>query len=561
MLTVFRRPLSQPQGVARLDVGNPLSRGIAAWQTGVDLNGFTAVDSGIGYVPEIVPTTQGISRYYIYDGATTGGLNYLNRAFPAIQPITNTLVCLVKLNTDAIVNIGAGISGIMALRRTVAGLNQYQLSADFTDPVNPFFSYETVSGSPSPTVFSIINSTTVTPDDNWHLLIGRSISATSRDFWIDGVLQGSSTTSVTPYQPQRVVVGGVDGISANGAVALSILYNRALNNAEIASISRNPWQIFAPQREYIPLQVGAAALTLTADSGTYSITGQAANLYYNRAISADAGAYSLNGQAAQTLRAAFLSLDAGSYAITGQDASFVYGQAISADAGDYSITGQIADLTRAVVLSADSGAYSIAGQDANLSRSLYLNAVLGSYNITGQDATLTYEQARVINGDAGSYAITGQAADLTRTYVFSADAGSYSISGQNADFALFRALSLDAGSYDILGQNADLLLSRSINADLGVYNISGQNADLLSNRILYADAGSYGISGQDALLAQGRYLLAESGSYAITGQPATLNSIVLFPNPADVRAGVVYGPDGIYTGTLVATSPIYLFDD
>ena len=253
MIPIYRRANSQPQGVARLDVGNPLARGIVAWQTGVDLNGFTAVDDGIGYVPEVVPTTQGISRYYTYDGVTVGGYNYLNRVLPTLQPITNTLVCLVKLNTDAIVNIGGSVSGIMALRRNVAGFNLYQFSADLTNPVNPLFSYETASGTPSPTVFSVINSTTVTPDDNWHLLIGRSISATSRDFWIDGVLQGSSTTSVTPYQPQRVIFGGTDSTAANGAVALSILYNRALTNAEIASISRNPWQIFAQQREYVPL--------------------------------------------------------------------------------------------------------------------------------------------------------------------------------------------------------------------------------------------------------------------------------------------------------------------
>ena len=559
MLTVFRRPLSQPQGVARLDIGNPLSRGIAAWQTGVDLNGFTSVDIGSGPAP-VVPTIKGVARSYSYD-ASVGLFQWLLRTAAVIQPITSTIVCLARVNADYVQTNGGGTFGLAGLTRSAGGLNAIFLSGT-NDGTTSQYEFNVYATTPSPTSLRTLVST-IPVDSDWHLFIGRNTSATSRDFWIDGRLQASDTVSSQPYQPNQFNIGSIGNLNrfGNGDVALTLFYNRALTNAEIASISRNPWQIFAPQREYIPLQVSAAALTLTADSGTYSITGQAANLYYNRAISADAGAYSLNGQAAQTLRAAFLSLDAGSYAITGQDASFVYGQAISADAGDYSITGQIADLTRAVVLSADSGAYSIAGQDANLSRSLYLNAELGSYVITGENATLVYEQARVINGDAGSYAITGQAADLTRTYVFGADAGSYSISGQDADFALFRALSLDAGSYDILGQDADLLLSRSIDADFGVYNISGQNADLLSNRILYADAGSYGISGQDALLAQGRYLLAESGSYAIIGQPATLNSIVLFPNPADVRAGVVYGPDGIYTGTLVASTPIYLFDD
>jgi len=546
MILLPRYRTKQPVGPVEIDRGNPITRGLATVYLptvrypGIDL--ITRVFDTATTRGVLLPSTNGV----VYSTTTSSNwsLNFAPVGITASYPALSVFTLFEQYDTTSTGAIFGGGNSATNYARFVKnndgsilfGPNTNTGGANITGPVlnaNQVYALAAVN------------------------------EGNLRELFYDGVSVASSSSAITFLNAAYGYAGSsfLSGNQRRIGIYCGYVWTRRLTVSEIKSLTDNPWQIFRPQRLFVPVQAGGAALTLTADSGTYSITGQTADLYYNRAISADAGAYSLDGQAAQTLRDALLSLDAGSYAITGQDASFVYGQAISADAGDYSITGQIADLTRTLVLSADSGAYSIAGQDANLSRSLYLNAVLGSYNITGENATLVYEQARVINGDAGSYAITGQAADLTRTYVFSADAGSYSISGQNADFALFRALSLDAGSYDILGQDADLLLSRSIDADFGVYNISGQNADLLSNRILYADAGSYGISGQDALLAQGRYLLAESGSYAITGQPATLNSIVLFPNPADVRAGVVYGPDGIYTGTLVATSPIYLFDD
>jgi hypothetical protein len=47
----------------------------------------------------------------------------------------------------------------------------------------------------------------------------------------------------------------------------------------------------------------------------------------------------------------------------------------------------------------------------------------------------------------------------------------------------------------------------------------------------------------------------------LSGQSANLIVVAQYPNPSDVRAGVVYGPGGIYTGTMVAGKPIYVFDD
>lgn len=547
MILLPRSYSSQPQGPVEIDRSNPITRGLATvflpTQRYPSIDLVTKVFDTATTRGALLPGTNGV-RYAVTGTGITWSLNFAPVGIPASYPALSVFALFEQYDTTTTGAIFGGGNNSTQYARFVKNNDG---SVTFGPNSNTG-----ASGITGP----ILNTNQV-------YALAAINQGNERELFVDAVSVASSSTSIT-------FLNGAYGYAGSSFLAgnfrriglyCGYVWTRRLTPFEIKSLTDNPYQIFKRQNLLIPAQTGGTAYSLTADVGTYTLTGQNADLYYNRAVSADAGAYSLTGQAASLLRDSLLSLDAGSYAITGQDASLDYQKAISADAGSYSITGQIADLTRSVVLSADAGAYVISGQDANLARSAYLDANIGSYAITGEAATLLYEQARVINAQVGSYAITGQFADLTRTYVFSADSGSYDISGQDVEFSFSRALLLDAGSYDISGQSADLLLSRSIDAQLGTYNIDGQPADLLATRILYADAGSYDISGQDAILAQGRYLLAESGSYLITGQPATLNTTVLFPNPADVRAGVVYGPDGIYTGTLVASTPIYLFDD
>ena len=55
---------------------------------------------------------------------------------------------------------------------------------------------------------------------------------------------------------------------------------------------------------------------------------------------------------------------------------------------------------------------------------------------------------------------------------------------------------------------------------------------------------------------------AQAGAFAYLGQDATLITGFLYPPEADVKAGVIYGPGGIYTGTYApAGKAIFIFDD
>lgn len=152
--------------------------------------------------------------------------------------------------------------------------------------------------------------------------------------------------------------------------------------------------------------------TLTADAGSYTITGTAVGLLYNRRLSAGAGSYSL----------------------TGTTAGVFYGRRVLAGVGSYSLTGSTANLLRGRVLSGQSGSYSISGSNAGLLVGRKLTAQGGSYTINGSDATLTKVADKVINAVNGSYNVSGTSENLLLGRLLLNDGGVfYSLNGSNVN--------------------------------------------------------------------------------------------------------------------------------
>ena len=105
---------------------------------------------------------------------------------------------------------------------------------------------------------------------------------------------------------------------------------------------------------------GGGAFTLTASSGTYSLSGVSANLLKGKLLTSSAGAYALSGVSAGIYRAHKLTADAGAYSYTGVAATLTYtpnanAYTLTADNGSYSIAGVAATLTHGVVPSSPSG--------------------------------------------------------------------------------------------------------------------------------------------------------------------------------------------------------------
>ena len=325
----------------------------------------------------------------------------------------------------------------------------------------------------------------------------------------------------------------------------------------------------------------AWARSFNAEAGTFSYTGQDAELIKTAApkeVNAEAGTFSYTGQAATLARSLSVNAQAGSFSYTGQDATLNRTRSFNAEAGTFAYTGQDAGLMRAYSFNAEAGAFTYTGQDAALTRTRAFNAEAGTFSYTGQDATLLYTPAMGISADAGSFSIAGQNATLAQTRSVNAESEAFSYTGQNATLAQGRNLNASAGSFDYIGQQVTLNRSFSFDAQAGSFTYTGQPATFNQTRVLKADAGAFGeaepyvdpgyvdpyyATNLTAALGYGRMFNAEVGSFIYTGQPATFAIQSLYPPEADVRQGVVYGPGGIYTGTLVAGGgkPIFVFDD
>lgn len=97
---------------------------------------------------------------------------------------------------------------------------------------------------------------------------------------------------------------------------------------------------------------GGTAYSITAEAGTFALTGNAAGLSHGTKIVSEAG----------------------SFALTGSDAGLSHGTKVAADAGAFTLTGNDATLTHGT---AGSTAYSIVAES-------------GSFTLTGNDVALTH---------------------------------------------------------------------------------------------------------------------------------------------------------------------------
>lgn len=399
--TINRTPwTSQPQQAVGIDWGNPITRGLVGWFTPFDncANSGSAIRTAKSYgvcangqgsygftKPLNAPVT--LSRYSIF-ALTSGTVTTAERssfgagkstASPILHVGHHSATSKIKMRVWCRSDAGSNPSDVFT-------------SADVFDG-KPHFAGLTYDGS---TIRSYVDGN----PDATNAFAGASFSFTH-------MALGASYRS-----------GNVSVMSTHD-VALGVLFDRQLTESEIRSLSQNPWQIFKPlpRRIFVSSPATSGLYTLTAQSGSYAISGQQATLLRHRNLTANTGTYNITGQ--------FVN-------ITYSSTAAVY--TLTAQAGSYSITGSSITLLKSKLLSASSGSYSIAGNSATISKNRVLTTTAGSYTITGSSANLTYvplTPVYTLTAQTGVYNITGQTAQLLRHRLLTTSAGSYIYTGQN----------------------------------------------------------------------------------------------------------------------------------
>lgn len=227
-------------------------------------------------------------------------------------------------------------------------------------------------------------------------------------------------------------------------------------------------------------------VTFTVQSGDELIAGA---IYYWRVRGIDPGGTNTYGSWSETRQFTVeeaatnytLTADSGTFTLTGQAATLRATRLITAAAGSFALTGQTVGLRVARLLTAASGSYSLTGQSATLRIARRLAATLGTLALTGIDANLIYTPASgyVLAADSGAYALAGQAAPLLYGHRLIAAQGIFAITGQNARLLIGYLFTVSQGAFTLSGQAIVLLVVHQLVAGQGAYVLSGQSAMLL----------------------------------------------------------------------------------
>jgi hypothetical protein len=329
------------------------------------------------------------------------------------------------------------------------------------------------------------------------------------------------------------------GYNGFGAFTYGLISAYKVTSATTALNPSLTWTQFEDNSPYTAVSVlvvlkkeaaGGPDYTLTADSGSFTLTGQDVDLLASRLLAAASGSYTLTGQDVALLRGFLLSAASGSFTLTGQDVGLLRGLLLAAESGSFTYSGQDAALVVSRLLGAESGSFTLTGQDVTLTYTPLTGYTLvadsGSFTLTGQDVGLI--ASRLLGAASGSFTLTGQDTGLLVSRLLDAASGSFTLTGQDVTLtysgegAPDYTLTAESGAFTLTGQDISLLVGRLLTADSASFTLTGQDVDLLRGYTLAAASGDFTLAGQDVGLVVSRVLNAASGEFTLAGQNVTL---------------------------------------
>lgn len=488
----------QPQGPVEVDWANPIARGlqIAAVPIG---GGYKDLSRNLAWTqvngPTVDVTNKGRALKTVSGSSQYG-------YFPCdVKNAPLTILHLSTLDSSsnaAVYSLGtaSGTERLVLFYGAVAG--QYTIS-------------------PIPNAGAGDTSFTTGIGDSHTSVLVLPAAATPADFYLNG---SKGSTGGNYWAPTGAItrfylstrVNSTAGIFSSQRSNLSLVWNRALSDAEIASISANPWQLFRDDTSDILIfDMGGTAgpTVLVANPGALSLSGQANTFLRNLRLAADPGTLSLTGQAATLVVGAVypLAADPGALSLAGQAATLVVNRitpVLVADPGALSLAGQQVSTLYSRSVVADPGSLGLAGQAATLVTlaSNLLVANTGTLSLAGQAAELVVNRVTpVLVAAPGALALTGQQASILATRLLVASPGALSLAGQQATTSASRKLVADPGSLTLLGTAA------SLGNGLGVSNVYVKvgGAYVAASALRVKQGGVY-VGGQAFVKQGGLYL-------------------------------------------------------
>lgn len=192
--------------------------------------------------------------------------------------------------------------------------------------------------------------------------------------------------------------------------------------AYVPMLAANPWQLFAPERDFVFFPAASGSTTVSVSPGSLVLTGQSVTNTTTGVVGA------------------------GSLTLTGQSIGVV--QTIAVTPGTLSLTGQ--DVTANTTVGVTAGSLTLTGSDVTVvppSGSSSVTVDPGSLTLTGQSITGTVS-VPVTQGDT---TLTGQTIGVTITVPV--DAGTLTLTGQSVSASVVGSttVSIDPGTLTLTG--------------------------------------------------------------------------------------------------------------
>jgi hypothetical protein len=305
LLPRYRR--RQPSGPLEIDRSNPITRGLSTVYLptvrypGIDL--VTRVFDTAATRGVLLPSTNGVA--YSTTTASNWSISFAPVGIPASYPALSIFTLFEQYDTTTTGPIFGG------------GNSSTNYARFFKENTGAISFVPNTNSAGSGITGPVLNTNQV-------YALAAIHQGNERELFVDAASVASANTSITFLNGAYNFAGSQFPAAGNQrrvGIYCGYVWTRRLTLSEIKSLTDNPWQIFRPQRLIFPVETGGGAQTLSADPGSYALTGSNADLLRGRFISADAGSYALTGSNADLLRGRFISADAGSYALTGSAAT------------------------------------------------------------------------------------------------------------------------------------------------------------------------------------------------------------------------------------------------
>jgi len=193
----------------------------------------------------------------------------------------------------------------------------------------------------------------------------------------------------------------------------------------------------------------SSTYTLTAASGTFSLSGQTTGLKAARALTASPQSFSVTGVAASLARRYTLDATTAPFTLTGLDIAYSRHYALAPETGAFTLTGFQAGLSTNAQLVASAASFGFSGNAASLRVSRLLSGSVAPYALSGSPAAL--RAARLLSTVAANYTLSANDAAVLRQFVLETDAGAVSLTGQAAAIVRQALMSADSVAFTLTG--------------------------------------------------------------------------------------------------------------